>query len=228
MLTSIIVPVFALDRPTVEMACRTLDAFRAPEPHELIVVDNGGAPEAVALRDHADLYVRLLPNKGFAGGANAGCHRARGDVLMVGSADTYPLPGYLGPLRAACLRYNGLATPYEADADGDPVSEEGNVRRGDFFGNLMAMPRAMYEWLGGFDEYRFPLTRADTDFAIRAAKAGFWVGRAPGAYVVQEAKHHARGYMDEKALRAENRRLEALHGAKSFGYWQQQERGDRE
>lgn len=212
---SVVVPVYALDDAAVAMALGCLEAFRehTAEPFELICVDNGsvGLEEAAEI---ADKVVRLDPNRGFSGGVNAGLAIAEGEYLAVGSADTFPCPGWAPPLMKSRF---GLATPFEKRANGKRVQPK--PRMGGFFGNLWVMRREVYETLGPLDTERFPLRYGDTDYAIRAAKAGFWVGQVEGSFAVQIAKHHSRQFMTDEEVYAERDLLIAHHGHRFFGDW---------
>jgi len=222
--TSVIIPIYALDRSAVKMARGCVEAFREAtegEQYELIVVSNGSIGALDEIQPLVDCYLRLDPNQGFSGGVNAGIRISRGEYLAIGSADTYPRPGWLGPMRRAAEAGPGVATPMEEDGRGNLISEHGKRgrRRGDFFGNLWVMPRSLIEAVGYLDEQDFKLRLGDTDYAIRTAIAGYWVGRVPEARVVQVARHHALSYMDEGDVLAEDERLIAKYGHRFYAQW---------
>lgn len=217
MLTSVIVPIYAKDPANVELAMGALRSFSegTPENHELIVVDNASSlPNP--FEDMADIYIRLDPNRGFAGGVNRGFQVARGDYLAVGSADIEVPYGWLTPMLKALERRPGLATPMEYG--NIPESAKTQARRGAFFGPLWVMPREILENVGPLDE-TFTLAYADTAYAIEVDMAGYWVGRVPEVAIRQVAKHHALHLMDEGQLRDEYERLVGRYGHRFYGHW---------
>jgi GT2 family glycosyltransferase len=80
-----------------------------------------------------------------------------------------------------------------------------------YWGGLFVMPRSVYRDIGGMDAERFPLRHADTDYAVRAAKAGYWLGRTD---VVVEHRDPSTStlFMDRDAVAAEYGRLFEVHG----------------
>ncbi|MDF2815088.1 MAG: glycosyl transferase family 2, partial [Paenibacillus sp.] len=100
-----------------------------PEPHEIIVVDNGST-------DGTAEYLRSLPgnavrhtisehNLGFAGGVNQGLMMARGTRLLFLNNDTIATEGWLSNL-LACLHSNdrfGLVGPVTNYISGDQLIE---------------------------------------------------------------------------------------------------------
>jgi GT2 family glycosyltransferase len=77
---------------------------------EVIVVDNGSAPDALArIRDHAAHHpqVRLIENGanlGFAAGNNVGIAAATGDYVMFLNNDTFVAPGAISAMVSALER----------------------------------------------------------------------------------------------------------------------------
>ncbi len=112
--TSIIIPTYNQRR----LLQQCIDSIRryTPEPHEIIVVDNGSNDGTVPyLKSMAGkLRIWLSPvNLGFAGGINQGLRMARGRTLLLLNNDTVVTRGWLRNL-LACLHSsdsNGLAGP---------------------------------------------------------------------------------------------------------------------
>ncbi|MDX1630612.1 MAG: glycosyltransferase [Thermoanaerobaculia bacterium] len=103
---------------------RLLDAWPADRRFELLVVDNGGTlgnsgPEL----GRTGRIRRLTPdrNLGFAGGANLGARKARGDLLLLLNPDARPTPGALEALVEGAEGHPEAAglVPRLVDADGE-------------------------------------------------------------------------------------------------------------
>lgn len=218
MTTSIVVPVFALEKKVLDMACDSLRQLRenTPEPHEIIVVDNGGLVSGKRMEKLADKYIRLDPNQGFSGGTNVGLRLAEGESLAVSSADVFVGPGWLPPLLEAAMSNRGLASPYDADTEADARLKR---RRQGFWGVIWVMPREVIDTIGILDEETFPMRVGDHDFAIRARKAGFWVDRVEGSFVEHRNPHSSKRYMDPAVMQAESDAMVARYGGRSFGRW---------
>lgn len=137
-----------------------LDGLRRsdPQPHEVILVDNGsgdGLSDFVRANYPEVRLVTLPRNLGFAGGNNKGIEVATGDVLLLLNDDTEPRTDWLGPLEeefrtqpqtglAGCLllypdgvtiqhlggvvHANGLTDHVEWGTTFDPASDPGPPR----------------------------------------------------------------------------------------------------
>ena len=85
--TSIVV--LSFDQLRYTQGCLASLGEHTPEAHEVVVVDNGSAPEVAAwVREHADAAVLNPDNRGVAAALNQGARAASGDVLA--SATTRP------------------------------------------------------------------------------------------------------------------------------------------
>lgn len=116
--------VLAWDNLPLTQAC--VGSLRATTdvPYELIVVDNGSAPEAAAwARDHADVAVLHEENLGFARGMNAGLQAASGKVVAFVNNDTTWPDGWSAPLLEHFRGDGpvGIVCP-AVDAAGNPVT----------------------------------------------------------------------------------------------------------
>jgi GT2 family glycosyltransferase/glycosyltransferase involved in cell wall biosynthesis len=195
---SIVIPVYNQFPHT--LACLRALAAHPPETaFEVIVVDDGSSDDTVAaLPQVAGIhYHRRAVNGGFIAACNDGARRARGEVLVFLNNDTIPQPGWLDALLAtfaahpdagavgAQLLYpdgrlqeaggvvfrDGSAWNYGRFASPqDP--RYGYLREADYVsGAALAVPRQLFEDLGGFAERYAPAYYEDTDlaFAVRAA-----------------------------------------------------------
>ena len=99
------------DRPDLSATCLQRIAENTPEPHEVIVVDNGSQPHSV------DVTVRNPTNRGFAVACNQGARRANGDVLVFLNNDTEVQAGWLPPLLHA-LQFHDIVQPLLTYPDG--------------------------------------------------------------------------------------------------------------
>ena len=98
--TSIVV--LSFDQLRYTQGCLTSLRQHTPEPHEVVVVDNGSAPDVAAwVRKHADVAVLNSENRGVAAALNQGARAASGDVLVFLNNDTRVPPGWLAPLHQA-------------------------------------------------------------------------------------------------------------------------------
>lgn len=225
------------------LCLRSLRRF-TPEPHELIVVDNGstdGTPEYLARQPDVRL-IRNRENRGFPAGCNQGLAAATGDRLLLLNNDTVVTPGWLagllrclegapgaglvGPVTNEAAGAQRVAAPY-ASLRGllpyarrhnrpDPAAWEPVTR---LIGFCLLMDRAVWEQVGPLDEAFTPGNYEDDDYSIRALKAGFRLYVARDTYI-----HHfgsrswagGLGIAHATALQANLRRLEAKHRLRHY------------
>ncbi|MFN3964719.1 MAG: glycosyltransferase [Silanimonas lenta] len=210
---SIVIPVHG--KLDFTLAClRSLIAAGLGDEAEVIVVDDA-SPDAsgeVLPRIPGLRYHRNRENLGFVGSCNAGAALARGDYLVFLNNDTTVRPGWLTALLATFEQHpdTGLAGALLVYPDGR-LQESGGivfsdgsgwnygrfedprhpaytfVREADYCsGAAIALPRALFERLGGFDERYAPAYYEDTDLAMKVREAGLKVRVQPAAVVV----HH--------------------------------------
>ncbi|HSR64147.1 MAG TPA: glycosyltransferase family 2 protein, partial [Xanthomonadaceae bacterium] len=210
---SIVIPVFNQFAHT--LAClRALAAHLPAAPFEVIAVDDGSSDATVdALPQVAGLrYHRRARNGGFIAACNDGARLARGDILVFLNNDTVPQPGWLDALLAtfeahpdagvvgAQLLYPdgrlqeaggvvfGDGGAWNYGRFGSPQDPRyGYLREADYAsGAAIAVPRALFERLGGFAERYAPAYYEDTDLAFAARAAGRRVLYQPAARVVHD------------------------------------------
>ena len=191
---------------------RALAASGDSTGFEVIVVDDASADEtALRMRDIAGVrYHRNLENLGFIGACNAGAALARGAYLVFLNNDTAVQPGWLDALIGTFAAHPraGLVGAKLVYPDGrlqeaggivfrdgsgwnhgrfdDPQAPVYNhVREVDYCsGAAIALPRALFERLGGFDALYAPAYYEDTDLAMKVRTEGLQVLYQPAASVV--------------------------------------------
>ena len=210
---SIVIPVFNHFAHT--LAClRALAAHPPLADCEILVIDDGSSDEtANALPQVEGLrYHRRAANGGFIAACNDGAALARGEVLVFLNNDTVPQPGWLDALLrtfdtqagvglvGAQLLYpdgrlqeaggvvfsDGSAWNYgRFEAPDDP--RFAYLREIDYAsGAAIAIPRALFLQLGGFDARYAPAYYEDTDLAFAVRDAGLRVLYQPAARVVHD------------------------------------------
>jgi GT2 family glycosyltransferase len=179
---------------------------------EVIVVDDASPePLAEALAPVGGVtLVRAERNGGFIAACNLGAAKARGERLVFLNNDTIVTDGWLEALDRVFARYpdTGLCGAKLVYPDGrlqeaggivwrdgsawnvgrgdDPDRPEYNyVRRVDYCsGACLAIPKALFDALGGFDARYAPAYYEDTDLAFAVRAAGKAVRYQPAATVV--------------------------------------------
>jgi len=208
---SIVIPVF--NQLAHTRACLQALAMHPPATSfEVIVVDDCSSDDTQAALSEIDglRYHRRARNGGFISACNEGASLARGDVLVFLNNDTIPQPGWLEALLAtfatradvglvgAQLLYpdgrlqeaggvvfsDGSGWNYgRFESPNDP--RYAHVRDADYCsGAALAVPRATFEQLGGFDTRYAPAYYEDTDLAFAVRAAGLATLYQPASRVV--------------------------------------------
>ncbi len=163
--------VLAWDQLDLTSACVASLRAHTDVPYELIVVDNGSAPEAAAFASEAaDTAVLNPENRGFAAGMNQGLEAATGRLVAFVNNDTVFPDSWASRLVATMDGYPeaGLVLP-AVTAAGNPAA----VRREPGVGVLAFPPfraipsgvvylakREVMEELGGWNE-RYPVASGE-------------------------------------------------------------------
>jgi GT2 family glycosyltransferase len=210
---SIVIPVF--DQFTHTLACLRALAAHPPQVEiEILVVDDGSSDATTTALPQVDglRYHRRAGNGGFIAACNDGAALARGDFLVFLNNDTVPQPGWLDALLrtfdevpdAGLVGAQLLYPDGRLQEAGGVVFADGHgwnygrfesaadprfayLRDADYVsGAAVAIPRALFAQLGGFDTRYAPAYYEDTDLAFAVRAAGRRVLYQPAARVVHD------------------------------------------
>ncbi|MGI5819489.1 MAG: glycosyltransferase [Armatimonadota bacterium] len=201
MKASIIIPAYNAERTIANTLRACLDQDFPADEYEIIVVDDGSKDDTAEQVRRFPVRLLSQENAGAAAARNRGAGVARGDVLLFVDADCINPPDAVRRL-VGSVRCNGgpqiVSAIYAATPDLPLVTsclnEEIRFRHlhlsdspGHVGSYCMAMPRRVFEDLGGFDE-RFKRSE-DNEFCTEAVERGYEL------HVLQDvalAHHHVR------------------------------------
>jgi len=194
------------------LCLETIAAAGEATPYEVVLVDDASSDRTASIeRDVANLrVVRNAENTGFVDAANRGAAAARGRILVILNNDTAVRPGWLDALVAVLDGEPdaGIVGARLLGADGRLQESGGilwrdgsgwNFGRGDdpdrpayrrrrdvdyCSGACLAIPRALFASLGGFDARYRPAYYEDADLAFRVRAAGRRVQVEPASTIV--------------------------------------------
>lgn len=208
---SVIIPVYNQAEYTLE-CLRALAAHPPLADCEIRVIDDGSSDQTQAWMEQIQglHYHRRARNGGFIAACNDGAAQARGDYLVFLNNDTVPQPGWLDTLLETFEQHPeaGLVGAQLLYPDGR-LQEAGGVvfadgsawnygrfespqdprfaslRDADYCsGAALAIPRGLFESLGGFDRRYAPAYYEDTDLAFGVRAAGRRVLYQPASRVL--------------------------------------------
>ena len=239
---SIIVPVH--DKLIYTLCClNALLIGAARSSFEIIVADDLSADataDVVGAIGGVVRYRRNAENLGFTRNCNHAAASARGDIVVLLNNDTIPLPGWLDEL-VATLQADasiGLVGSKLINADGTLQEAGGivwsdgsawNFGRGEdaaapqynyvkdvdyMSGASIAVPKAVWERLGGFDELFVPAYCEDSDLAFRVRAAGLRTVYQPFSAVV-----HHEGISHGRDLSSGVKSYQARNTRRLFERW---------
>jgi GT2 family glycosyltransferase len=211
---SIIVPVYGQVEFTIACVLSLLE-HKTSVPYEIIVADDTSVDETASVFTGLAGVVRCHrqpSNLGFLRNCNTAASTASGDYVVLLNNDTIILDHWLDELIAPFSRFRrvGLVGSKLLSADGTLQEAGGiiwrdgsgwnygrgqNPRRHDFnylkdadycSGASIAVPRALWNELGGFDDLFAPAYTEDTDLAFRIRAKGLRTLYSPRSELV----HH--------------------------------------
>src|SRR5438876_264170 len=208
---TIIVPMYG--KPLLTYTClKSIQANSPPGSYEVLIVDDASAePASISLAAVTGVrFLRNDTNVGFVRSCNSGASLARGAILVFLNNDTVVTPGWLEALTAVLREHPdaGLvgakliypdgrlqeaggvvwrdASAWNYGRGDDPHKPEYNyLREVDYCsGACLAVDRALFDQIGGFDVRFAPAYCEDTDFAFAVRAAGRKVYYQPLATIV--------------------------------------------
>jgi GT2 family glycosyltransferase len=228
---SVIVPVWR-QWAELRLLLADLAGQSAPGGFEVLVVDNE-PPSAPPLALSEGVRLLPCPAPGSYAARNAGAALARGAWLVFTDADCRPRPGWLAALARAAEAHprDLVAGPVEVESAGarpNPceiydmvrgIPQARYVARGYAATANLAVPRAAFDAVGGFEPGRF--SGGDAVFCRRAGALGHGLRLAPEAVVAHPARVRLggaerqgaahQGRPDRRRPPAPPRRLAAAH-----------------
>lgn len=210
---------------------KCVDSIKAhtPEPHEMIIIDNGsedGTSDYLRSLGGSIRYRRNTTNLGYAGGVNQGLMMARGDTIVILDHDTtvterwltnllaclrhYPQGALVGPVTNSARGDQQIGTTYRSLEDMHHFAASYNVSdrekwrtAGRMNGYAVMMSKDTFNRLGYLDEgFEFG-SGEDDDFSLRATLLGIELVVAGDTFI-----HHAGG----AALKEPGEPLETVYG----------------
>ncbi|KRG84901.1 MULTISPECIES: glycosyltransferase [Stenotrophomonas] len=210
---SIVIPVY--NHAAHTLAClRALAAHPPAAACEILVIDDGSSDDTAAWMAAIDglRHHRRAHNGGFIAACNDGLRLARGQYVVLLNNDTLPQPGWLDALldtfaqvpEAGLVGAQLLYPDGRLQESGGIVFDDGScwsygrfesaedpryasLRDADYCsGATLAIPRALFEQLGGLDARYAPAYYEDTDLAFKVRAAGRRVLVQPGSRVVHD------------------------------------------
>ncbi|MBD2848614.1 glycosyltransferase family 2 protein [Paenibacillus sp. IB182496] len=231
--TSIIIPTY--NGGALLRECIASIRAHTPQPHEIIVVDNGSVDGTAHLcRQEEVTFISLAHNAGFPAACNCGLQLASGDALVLLNNDVLVTRNWLNNM-LACLSSSGdigLVGPMTNYASGrqqldEPFThvEDMAARHNDpdpskwrestrIVGLCMLFKRELMERIGLLDERFSPGHYEDDDYCWRARMAGYRCVIAGDVFVF----HHGSASFGQQA-EAELQQLIAVNRDKFIAKW---------
>lgn len=194
--------ILTYNRLDVTKDCLESIRRHTPQPHEIIIVDNGssdGSRQWLRERQSEQPTIKLIENSenlGFSAGCNQGIRAASGEYLLLLNNDTVVTPGWLAgllePFSDPSVGVVGPITNNLSGAQEWPWSDYNGLGELDDFalhhrskyrywwipsrrivGFCMLFRRSLVEQIGYLDERFGSGNYEDDDFCLRTALAGY-------------------------------------------------------
>ena len=233
------------DKPAMTLACvESLWQHTAGYRYEIVLVDNGSSPDNVALLRGRGPGLRLVEtgvNRFFGEGNNLGAEAARGRWLVFLNNDVFATAGWLPPLIDRLRRDPELGAVgprllsmdgrlQEAGAEILPSGDDlhfGQGKPGDtpmhadqdvmfVSAAALAMPRAVFEDVLGFDLRYEPAYYEDCDLCLKVLQRGQRVVCCPDSAIIHVGNVTTHAMLGEQRLAA----LVALNRERFLARWQ--------
>jgi GT2 family glycosyltransferase len=186
-------------------------------PYRLILVDNGSEPDTrdylagLSVKGHEVKLIRNASNEGFVRAANQGLKESDAPYVCLLNNDTIPAPGWLERMvEFADLHKDvGLLNPVcngHGDTPIDDYARRLLANKGRYmemnqcFGFCMLIKREVIDKIGYLDEAFGIGGFDDTDYSMRAHKAGYRCVCVHDAYVYHKEHVSFRAMGDRKEL----------------------------
>ncbi|MFF2484537.1 glycosyltransferase family 2 protein [Paenibacillus sp. NPDC058071] len=225
-LTSIIIPTYnglSWLREAVASISRC-----TPEPHEIIVVDNGSTDGTLSfLQEQNITFVSHPGNTGFPTACNWGLRMARGDYLLLLNDDVLVTDHWLGGMLDAFAKdpeigivgplSNYVSGRQQVDMPSSYTDTAASIRKAALgqveyvnrvIGFCMLISRRLLDRIGLLDEQFSPGHFEDDDYCYRARAAGFRIAIAKDVFIYHDGSASFKrepGAVDQ--LLARNRQL---------------------
>ena len=209
---SYICDIIMLTHNNLDITKKCIESFLSSTkiPCQLIIIDNAssdGTPEyLVSLENKRNYPVKVIlnkENKGFIRGVNQGIVISSAPYVCLANNDLIFTAGWLDEIILLFENNSqiGILNPNSNNLGvlpilGAPLAEFSEKLRKKYSGVFIEMPfsigfcmvirRELIGKIGGLDEEFCPMFFEDSDYSLRAHKAGYLVGVARGSYVLHK------------------------------------------